>query len=344
MIFFSYLCDDEKHVSMYMRQGINIAAVAMLCACMCMPMAAQPEVVKQRLSRLPNVIETPYNEVVQKSIDAYLAEQQKSRVAEMLGRMNLWVETFEEVLEAEELPLELRFLPVVESGLDATATGASGTAGLWQMSVAAAKEQGLEVTSVVDERRDPLKSTQAAAKRLKALHSELGDWTLAITAYKAGLPTVTKAMQRAGGVKDFWRLYPYLPEGARSYVPSWIAAEYMMTYYCEYGIASAAPVMPQRTDTVQARHKMALGQVSAVCGIPMDTLEMLNPQYRAGIVPEGYSLRLPMDKLSVYVDAEERVHLHEPEKWLTMREETVVSKTPATTTRNTYRRRRTRRR
>lgn len=321
----------------------NLFAILTLYCLATFTLAAQPDVVKHRLSRLPNIIEMPYNDAVQKYINNYLAEPQKSEVGRMLGMMNIYVAAFEEALEAEGLPLELRYLPVVESRLKMDAVSKDGATGLWQFNVTTAKAQGLEVTSLVDERCDLVKSSRAAARLLKELYASLGDWTLAIAAYKGGLPTVSKAMQRAGGVKDFWRLYLYLPSEVRDYVPAFIAANYIMTYYCEYGISPVEVPLPEPTDTVIVHHKLALGQVAAVCDIPLDTLKALNPQYRTGIVPEGYSLRLPLNKVNVFIGREGEVHLYEPDKWLTMREEVAVPKvvtTPAKRRSSKYRRRR----
>jgi membrane-bound lytic murein transglycosylase D len=290
--------------------------------------AAQPDVVKQRLSRLPDVIEMPYNEAVQKCIDSYTADASKrNEVGLMLGRMNFYVAAFEEALEAEGLPLELRYLPMVESRLKTDAVSREGAAGLWQLGITTAKEQGLEVTSLVDERCDIQKSSKAAAHLLKGLHATLGDWELAIAAFRGGLPTVSKALQRSGGVKDFWKAYNYLPAEVRSCVPQFIAANYIMTYYCEHGITPVTLPLPSKSDTVTVHHKLALGQVAAVCDIPLDTLKVLNPQYRAGIVPEGYSLRLPLEKVNVFIGREDDVHTYEADKWLTTRTEVAVPKT-----------------
>lgn len=321
----------------------NLWTVLTLYCFAALTVAAQPDAVKQRLSRLPNIIEMPYNEAVQKCINNYTAEHQKGEVGKMLGRMNIYVAAIEEALEAEGLPLELRYLPVVESQLKMDAVNKEGAAGLWQFTITTAKAQGLEVTSLVDERCDLVKSSRAAARLLKELYTSLGDWTLTIAAYKGGLPTMSKAIQRAGGAKDFWKLYPYLPSDVRDVVPAFIAANYMMTYYCDYEITPAALPLPELSDTVQVHHKLALGQVAAVCEIPLDTLKTLNPQYRAGIVPEGYSLQLPLNKVNVFIGREDEVNLYEPEKWLTMREEVAVPKvvtSPAKHRGRTYRRRR----
>lgn len=321
----------------------NILTILTLYILVTFPLGAQNEVVMQRLSRLPNIIEMPYNEVVQKCIDDYTADAgKKGEVGLMLGRMNFYVAAFEEALEAESLPLELRYLPMVESQLKMDAVNKEGAAGLWQFGITAAKEQGLEVTSLVDERCDIQKSSKAAAHLLKELYASLGDWELAIAAFRGGLPTVSKALQRSGGVKDFWKVYLYLPAEVRSCVPQFIAANYIMTYYCEHGITPVTLPLPSKSDTMKVHHKLALGQVAAVCDIPLDTLKALNPQYRAGIVPEDYSLRLPLEKVNVFIGREDDVHTYEADKWLTVRTEVAVPKTASkpATRRTTNRRRR----
>lgn len=275
--------------------------------------ADQADEVTTRLRRLPNIIDMPYNKIVQKSIDEFCTEPLKSRVGRMLGEANIYMPFIEEALEAEGLPLEIRYLPVVESRMDPEATSNAGAAGLWQLMVTTAHEQELEVNSLVDERRDPMRSSQAAAKYLKTLYRDLGDWTLALAAYNVGASTVNKAIARSGGVRDFWKLYPYLPKETREYVPKFIAANYIMTYYCKHGITPTEVTLPTKSDTVRVRRKTALDQVAAVCGIGLDTLQKLNPQYRAGIVPEGYALRLAEKDITTFLTLEDSVYSHPSE-------------------------------
>ena len=199
----------------------------------------------ERLSRIPSVMEMAYNDVVQKFIDRYSGRLRYS-VSYMLGAANFYMPIFEEALEAYKLPLELKYLPIIESALNPKAVSRVGATGLWQFMIGTGKQYGLEVNSLVDERRDPVKSSYAAARYLKALYKVFGDWNLVIAAYNCGPENINKAIRRARAAKginkddaitaadkDYWHIYPYLPAETRGYVPAFIAASYIMTYYCE---------------------------------------------------------------------------------------------------------------
>ena len=201
------------------------------------------EVYIERLSRLPNVMEMPYNEIVQKFIDRYTGRLRHS-VSYMLGASNFYIPIFEEALEAYGLPLELKYLPVIESALNPKATSHAGAAGLWQFMVATGKQYGLEINSLIDERRDPIKSSYAAAHYLKDLYNIFGDWSLVIAAYNCGPENINKAIHRADGQADYWKIYPYLPRETRGYVPAFIAANYVMNYYCEHNICPMRTTLP----------------------------------------------------------------------------------------------------
>ncbi|MDE6634803.1 MAG: lytic transglycosylase domain-containing protein, partial [Bacteroidaceae bacterium] len=237
-----------------------------------------------RLSHLPNVIDMPYNEVVRKLIDQYSGRLRRS-VSIMLGAGNFYFPLFEEALESYQLPLELKYLPVIESALNPGATSRVGAAGLWQFMPATGKQYGLEITSLIDERRDPIKSSYAAARYLKDLYDIFGDWTLAIASYNCGPQNVSKAIKRAGGAKDYWTIYPYLPAETRGYVPAFIAANYIMNYYCEHNICPIKAQLPAGTDTIMVSRDVRLEQINELCGIGMDELKALNPQYRTTLVP-----------------------------------------------------------
>lgn len=183
--------------------------------------ATSDEVIRERLAKLPTVIEMPFNQIVRSYIERY-TERGRAQVAALLGLSNYYMPIFEQALEEEGLPLELKYLPVIESGLDPNATSRHGAAGLWQFMLSAGKGLGLEVSSIVDERRDPFLSSKTAAKFLKQLYETYGDWSLAIAAYNCGPGTVNKAIRRAGGdpkQQDFWSIYYYLPTETRGYVP-----------------------------------------------------------------------------------------------------------------------------
>ena len=243
-----------------------------------------PEVYKDRLRRLPTRIEMPYNDVVQEYIDAYTGRLSRS-VSFMLGAQNFYIPLFEEALEAEGLPLELKYLPVIESALEPTATSRVGAAGLWQFMIPTARKFGLTINSLVDERRDPIKSSWAAARYLKELYNRYNDWTLAIAAYNCGPSNIAKAIKRAGGVKDYWAIYPYLPRETRGYVPAFIAANYVMNYYCDHNIPAMKTRVPIETDTVVVTRNISLAQIAGACGLDLEALTAMNPQYRTGLVP-----------------------------------------------------------
>ena len=283
------------------------------------------EVYLDRLRRLPNLIEMPYNEVVQDYIDQYTGRLRRS-VSFMLGVQNFYVPLFEEALEAEGVPLELKYLPVVESAFDPMATSRVGAAGLWQFMVPTAKHYGLTVNSLLDERRDPIKSSQAAAKYLKDLYKSFGDWTLAIAAYNCGRNNVLKAIKRAGGARDYWAIYPYLPRETRGYVPAFIAANYVMNYYCDHKIPPMKTIAPAETDTVTVSRNLYLAQVAAACNLDVETVEAMNPQYRAGVVPgnsQPCALRLPVQSIDRFLQLGDSIYHVAPAAEVAERREEV---------------------
>ena len=283
------------------------------------------EVYLDRLRRLPNLIEMPYNEVVQDYIDQYTGRLRRS-VSFMLGVQNFYVPIFEEALEAEGVPLELKYLPVVESAFDPMATSRVGAAGLWQFMVPTAKHYGLTVNSLLDERRDPIKSSQAAARYLKDLYNSFGDWTLAIAAYNCGRNNVLKAIKRAGGARDYWAIYPYLPRETRGYVPAFIAANYVMNYYCDHKIPPMKTIAPAETDTVTVSRNLYLAQVAAACNLDVETVQAMNPQYRAGVVPgnsQPCALRLPVQAIDRFLQLGDSIYNVAPAAEVAERREEV---------------------
>ena len=229
------------------------------------------ETYAQRLSRLPNVIDMPYNDIVRKYIDRY-CERLRPSVSIMLGACNFYNPIFEEALESYQVPLELRNLPIIESALHPNAVSRAGAVGLWQFMIGTAKRYGLEVTSLIDERKDPVKASYAAAHMLKDLYDIFGDWSLAIAAYNCGPGNVSKAIRRSGGRKDFWGIYQYLPAETRGYVPAFIAANYVMNYYCDHNICPVGTTLPQATDTLLLKKNVKMEQIAATCDISIDEL------------------------------------------------------------------------
>lgn len=282
-----------------------------------------------RLQRIPAIIEMPYNEVVRKFIDMY-ATRLRQKVAFMLSANNFYMPIFEEALDLYDLPQELKYLPVIESALNPTATSRAGAVGLWQFMLTTGKIYGLKNNSLVDERRDPIKSTRAAVRYLKDLYEIYNDWNLVLAAYNCGPGTINKAIRRAGGEKDFWTLYNYLPKETRGYVPAFIAANYIMTYYCEHNISPMGMRMPEGTDTIQVSKNLHLQQVADVCKINIDQLRALNPEFKKDIIPgneEPYALRLPNNMISCFIEHEDSIYNYKPEIYQ-KRRATVAITTP----------------
>jgi len=279
------------------------------------------EVYIDRLGRMPNIMEMPYNDIVQKFIDRYTGRLRRS-VSYMLGAANFYMPIFEEALEAYNLPLELKYLPVIESALNPKATSHAGAAGLWQFMVATGKQYGLEINSIVDERRDPIKSSYAAAHFLSDLYKIYGDWSLVIAAYNCGPENVRKAIQRSGGKADYWSVYYYLPKETRGYVPAFIAANYAMNYYCEHNICPMRTKLPAKTDTVVVSRDVHLQQIADVCGMDMEELRTLNPQYRRDIVNGGTKpsvIRLPATVVNTFIQNEDSIYNYRTDRFLTRR-------------------------
>lgn len=292
------------------------------------------EVFIDRLSRLPNRMEMPYNEVVQKFIDKY-SNQLRRSVSYMLGASNFYLPIFEQALETYGLPLELKYLPVIESALNPKAVSRVGATGLWQFMLNTGKQYGLEVNSMVDERCDIVKSSYAAAEYLSDLYKIFGDWNLVIAAYNTGPQNINKAIHRAKGEKDYWKIYPYLPKETRGYVPGFIAANYIMNYYCEHNICPMVTELPVKTDTVMLDRDVHFEQIAAVLGIDIDEIKMLNPQYRINIVNGSSklsSLRLPANQINNFIDKEQAIYAYNMDELLRKRKEVDVEQLLATET------------
>lgn len=279
------------------------------------------EVIMQRLASMPTVIEMPFNSIVRQYIDRY-TKNGRQQVAAILGLGLYYMPIFEQALEERGLPQELKYLPVIESALDPNAVSKHGATGLWQLMLATGKGLGLECNSLVDERRDPYASSEAAAELLKQLYDSYGDWSLAIAAYNCGPSTVNKAIRRAGGdvsKADFWNIYPYLPEETRGYVPMFIAANYVMTYYPKHNISPVLPTKPLLTDTIGVAERMHFDQIEAVLAIPKEELRILNPQYREDVIPgtpeRAYMLVLPSKQIHAYLMSHDQIAGYQADKY-----------------------------
>ena len=287
----------------------------------------EKEVYKARLQRMPTIIEMPYNDVVQKFIDRYANNLRRS-VSIMLGATNFYMPIFEEALEAYNLPLELKYLPVIESGLNPQATSYVGAAGLWQFMIGTGKRYGLEINSLVDERRDLIKSSYAAANYLSDLYRIFRDWNLVIAAYNCGPDKINKAIHRAGGTKDYWQIYPYLPKETRGYVPAFIAANYIMNYYCDHNICPMVADIPAKTDTVMVNRDIHFNQIASVLNMEVSQLKELNPQYRRNIINgsnKPSSLRLPSTLVNKFIDNEQAIYDYNADALLNKRAEVEVN-------------------
>lgn len=276
---------------------------------------------QERLRRLPVVMEMPYNSVVQKFIDQYSGRLRRT-VSYALGAGNFYIPIFEEALDYYGLPLELKYLPVIESALEPKAKSPAGAVGLWQFMLATGKRYDLKVNSLIDERQDPYKSSWAAARYLRDLYKIYRDWNLVIAAYNCGPTNVNKAIHRANGVRDYWTIYPYLPSETRGYVPAFIAANYIMNYYCEHNICPMKTKLPITTDTVTIMRDLHMQQVAELCNIDVEAIQALNPQYRTQLIPGSsgpMTLRLPTEMLNMFIDLKDSVYNYRVDELLTRR-------------------------
>ena len=272
----------------------------------------------ERLNRLPSVISLPYNHIVRDCIDLY-AERKRDLVRYMLGMADFYFPILEEVLDRHGLPLELKYLAVVESALNPVALSRVGASGLWQFMLPTGKSYGLEINSLIDERRDPKRATEAACSYFKDMYAIYGDWNLVMAAYNCGPGNVNKAIRRAGGKRDFWAIFPYLPRETRSYVPLFIAASYIMNYYCDHNLCPLQTSLPLATDTVMVNQALHLQQVSEVLQLDLATLRALNPQYRRDIIPGNTrpsALKLPAAATYAFVGQEDTIYKHRMEEYL----------------------------
>lgn len=271
----------------------------------------------QRLQSIESPLEFPFNSKVKAYIELY-TQKKREQVEIMLGLSEYYFPMFEEALDAAGLPLELKYVPIIESALNPRAFSRAGASGLWQFMYGTGKMYGLQVDSYVDDRRDPEKSTQAAVKFLKDLYQTYGDWYLVIAAYNCGPGNVNKAIYRSGGKRDFWQIYYRLPRETRGYVPAFIAAAYTMTYYQEHQIQPKPADLPVATDTVMINDLLHFNQIAKVAEIPVEELQKLNPQYRRDVVPaqkKAYALRIPRESTERFIAVEDSMFAYQREKY-----------------------------
>ncbi|MDR1416975.1 MAG: LysM peptidoglycan-binding domain-containing protein [Prevotellaceae bacterium] len=283
-----------------------------------MPAVVSDSIYIARLRRLHSVIDLPFNSIVRRYIQLY-TEDKRDKAEAILGLSEYYFPIFEQILDQYGMPLELRYLAVIESALNPRIVSRAGATGLWQFMYGTGRMYGLTVTSTVDDRCDPIKATHAAARHLRDLYNMFDDWTLAIAAYNCGAGSVRKAIRRSGR-NDFWGIYHYLPRETRGYVPAFIGAAYMMSYSKEHGLMTPKYDFKKyySYDTVHVQRWMHFDQIAAALNIPLATLRDLNPQYRRDIVPGNErtcTLKLPVEYINTYIDNDEKIALHLADKY-----------------------------
>ena len=265
----------------------------------------------ERLNALMSPIPLEYNRDVRTAIERYTS----SSFSRIMSFAYYYFPMLEEELILAGMPVELRALAIVESGLNPLATSRMGAKGLWQFMPSTGKEYGLEINSLVDERCNPRLATKAACRYLKTMYNLYGDWTLAIASYNCGPGNVNKAIIRAGGSpKDydgsFWDVYAGLPRETRSYVPLFMGATYAFAYHEAHGIKYATPAMPLAVDTIMITRPLHLEQVSSTIDVSLELLQMLNPEYRLFIIPattKAYPLTLPMERITEFIEMQDSI-------------------------------------
>lgn len=277
------------------------------------PAANMPDSIYiRRLNNLPSVVSLPFNDVIRNHIVFYI-QKIPDRLEMILGLSEYYLPLFEEILDLNNIPLEIRALPIIESALNPVAISRVGATGMWQFMLGTGRQYGLTINSFVDERRDPVASAHAAAKFLNDLYKMYGDWTLVIAAYNCGPGNVNKAIKRANGQRDYWEIYPYLPRETRNYVPAFIAVNYALRYYKEHRLTPKTINLPTYIDTFMVNTMLHFDQVADVIGMPIDELRDLNPQYKKNVIPgveRPYELRIPLEYTSAFIEKEAEIYGH----------------------------------
>ena len=270
-----------------------------------------------RIKAMNSFITLPYNDIVKRNIILY-SEKMPERMAHMLGLCEYYMPIFQETFNRYDMPEELKAMAIIESAMNPLAVSRVGAKGMWQFMYQTAKSYGLNINSFVDERLDPVKSADAAARYLMDAYEIFGDWNLAIASYNCGAGNVKKAIRRSGGSRAFWDIWPYLPRETRGYVPAFVGALYTMTYYKEHGIRPEAVQMPVHVDTFKINKMLHLKQINEVIGVPLDELKNLNPQYKHEIIPgnsKEYILRLPYSYSNAFIEHEDSIYRHKADKY-----------------------------
>ena len=281
------------------------------------PKTFSDSIYAQRLYNMPTIMEMTYNNVVRQYIDRYTTKN-RSLVSYMLGISHFYMPIIEEAIDKYNMPHELKYLPVIESALKPKAVSRAGAKGLWQFMFGTSKLYGLKSNNYIEERFDPIKSTDAAMRYLRDLHNLFGSWELALAAYNCGPGRVKKAIIRSGGKKDFWEIYRYLPRETRGYVPAFIAANYVMTYHAEHGICPMEPNVPIITDTLHITKNLHFSQIADLCNMPIEDIRAINPQYVRDIVPgenEACVIRLTNETITRFIEFGDSIYSYNEEKF-----------------------------
>ena len=263
-----------------------------------------------RLASIPTVVGLTYNPIVKRYIDVYTRQKRQS-VEVMLGLAEHYFPIFDDIFDYYDVPNEMKYMSIIESALNPKAYSRTRAVGIWQFMYGTGRMYGLEINSLVDERRDPIKSTVAAARLSKDLYNIYNDWLLVIAAYNCGPGNVNRAIRRSGGKTNYWDIYYYLPRETRGHVPAFIAATYVMNYYAEHNLTPAPIELPVETDTLLIKQPLHFKQISEVLGVPLQEIRDLNPQYRNDIIPAGpkaYTLSLPEDYILSFIDEEDSIY------------------------------------
>jgi membrane-bound lytic murein transglycosylase D len=271
-----------------------------------------------RLSKINSIISLQYNNVIRNHIHVYTIKQ-RDKFSAVLGLKDYYFPMIEDIFDSYSLPAELKYMAVIESALNPNAVSRMGATGLWQFMFSTGRMYGLTINSVVDERRDPVKATHAAARYIKDLYNIYNDWILVIAAYNCGPGNVNKAIRRSGNKKDYWGIYYRLPRETRGYIPQYVAATYAINYYADHNIIPLALNIPGATDTIMVNKDIHLTQISEVMGIPLGELRALNPQYRTGLVPgssKPFALTLPMNHLGDFIDLNDSIRGYKSDVYL----------------------------
>ncbi|HOU96296.1 MAG TPA: transglycosylase SLT domain-containing protein [Bacteroidales bacterium] len=257
----------------------------------------------ERLSKINSVINLNYNNIIRAHIHVY-TDRKREILRAIIGLSDYYFPMIEDIFESYSLPSELKYMAVIESALNPNAVSRAGATGLWQFLSSTGRMYGLTINSIVDERRDPVKSTHAAARYIKDLYNIFDDWVLVIAAYNCGPGNVTKAIARSGNRRDYWEIYYRLPRETRGYIPQFVAATYALNYYREHNISPLTINIPVATDTILFNKDIHLAQISEVMNIPYGELRALNPQYRTGFIPgasKPYPITLPVTRLRDFI-------------------------------------------